>query len=188
MKIRIVCNKIVSALTFVAKVEKNHKLLTYISLAFLTSTSYFMKKDLIDTKEELASVRQINTSLVANMVIFNRNYENFPLAVWQKVKRGNKFIVQYVNPQYEKDFGHLFNNDKYSLFGKSNFEIYEDGIATNYYKNDVKVAISGKPLLIDEFSYDSIGRKINLKVLKWRDIRDKKDTLVYGMVKDMYYE
>ena len=38
----------------------------------------------------------------------NSNYEKFPLPVWQKVKRGDEFIIQYINPEYVTKFGHLF--------------------------------------------------------------------------------
>ena len=39
-------------------------------------------------------------------------------------------------------------------------------------------------ITIDEF-IDTDGNTIELKVIKWRSIKDNKDTLIYGMVKEM---
>ena len=187
-KIKAVCNKIVSSGKFLIKVEKRYKLITYVSLLSLTYSTINMRKDLMATKIELATVKQDKNNLLVNIVFFNRNYENFPLPIWQKVKRNDRFIMQYVNPDYVHKFGHLFNHNKYSLFGKTNYDIFEKTIADNYFKNDLKVALTGKAELTTEFAVDSLGRKLNLKVLKWRDIVDKKDTLIYGMVKDIFYD
>jgi hypothetical protein len=52
------------------------------------------------------------------MVLFNRNFEDFTLPIWQKVKRGDRFIVNYKNPAYIKQFVYNFNNEIYKVIGK----------------------------------------------------------------------
>ncbi|APZ46475.1 hypothetical protein BW723_09275 [Polaribacter reichenbachii] len=169
----------------VSNLEKKHKIITYASLLFLTVSTYFLRSENQQVKIDYARLQEKSKSLKRNMIIFNRNYEDFPLPVWQKVKRGDKFIIQYINPEYVKKFGHIFNNDQYALIGKNNFEIFSKKIAQAYYENDVAVAITGIQIENIEDAIDKFGNIIKLKVIKWRDIKDNKDTLIYGMVKEI---
>lgn len=170
-------------LLIVSNLEKKHKVITYASLLFLTVSTYFLRTENQRIKIDFASLKEKNTSLKQNMVLFNRNYENFPLPVWQKVKRGNEFIIQYVNPEYVKRLGHLFNYDPYEQIGKNNFENFGEKYGQKYYENDVAVAITGKELESIDETFDKDSIPMFVKVIKWRDINDNKDTLIYGMVK-----
>ena len=175
--------KSLSFLSVASNLEKKHKLITYVSLLLLTLSTYLLRDKNQTLKIGLAKLNQKNISLVENMFIFNSNYEKFPLAVWQKVKRGDKFIIQYVNPAYVKQLGHLFKNDPSAHIGKSNFDIYPKKYAQEYYEKELAVAITGEELnSIDEI-FDIEGKKAFVKVVKWREIQDKKDTLIYGMIK-----
>jgi hypothetical protein len=155
-------------------------------LLFLTVSTYFLRSENENVKIKFATIQERNLNLQKNMVLFNRSYEEFPLPVWQKVKRGNEFIMNYVNPEYIKKFGHHFNNDKFSILGKNNFEIFKDlpSIAQSYYEHDITVSITGKELESIEYTVDKEQNPVKLIVVKWRDIKDGKDTLVYGMVKE----
>ena len=165
--------------------EKKHKIVTYASLLFLTISTYFLRSENESIKIQYASIEERNINLKKNMLIFNSNYESFPLPVWQKVKRGNKFVTQYVNPVYVKLFGLNYENDKFELIGKTNFDLFPEKIAQKHYENDVAVSILGERLeAIEEFQ-DDAGNKMKIRIVKWRDIRDKKDTLVYGIVKEV---
>lgn len=169
----------------VSNLEKKHKIITYISLLFLTISTYFLRSENQNVKIEYATLQEKSLSLKQNMVFFNRNFEDFPLPIWQKVKRGNRFIVNYINPAYLKLFGHNFNNNMYEVLGKNNFEIFPKNIAQRYYENDIAVSITGNQLeAIEEFT-DIEGKVKQVKFLIWRDIRDNRDTLIYGMVKEM---
>ena len=119
------------------------------------------------------------------MVIFNRSYEVFPLPVWQKVKRGNEFIMQYVNPTYLDYVGNQENDDIYDFIGKNNFELFPKHIAQIYYENDVAVSITGNKLETTEKFTENDGTTVKLKILKWREIKENKDTLIYGMIKEI---
>lgn len=168
-----------------SKLEKKHKIITYGSLLFLTLSTYFLRTENQDIKIDYAMLEERNTNLKQNMIIFNRNYENFPLPVWQKVKRGKEFIMQYVNPEYVNQFGHLWNNDQYASIGKNNFELFPKHIAKSYYENDIVVSITGNERESIEEAISKNGNSIQLKVIKWREIKDNKDTLVYGMMKEI---
>ena len=172
-------------LSTVSDLEKKHKIITYLSLLFLTVSTYFLRTENQDIKINYATLQERNISLKQNMIIFNRSYENFPLPVWQKVKRGNEFVIQYVNPQFMHFFGHTFDNDLYKVIGKNNFEIFPKNIAQIYYENDVAVSITGLENESIEKFIDKDGVTKDLRVLKWRSIRDNKDTIVYGMVKEI---
>ena len=173
-----------SVLFKISNLEKKHKVITYASLLFLTVSTYFLRTENQNVKISYATLQERNNSLKQNMIIFSRNYESFPLPIWQKVKRGNEFIIQYINPEYVNKFGHNFNNNQYALIGKNNFAIFPKKIAQLYYENDVAVSITGKIRESIEESLDKDGNIIKLRVLKWRDITDNKDTLVNGMVKE----
>jgi hypothetical protein len=169
----------------VSNLEKKHKIITYASLLFLTISTYFLRTENQDIKINYATLEERNVNLKQNMIIFNRNYEGFPLPVWQKVKRGNEFILQYINPSYLTFLEKGRTTNAYDLIGKNNFELFPKKMAQMYYENDVAVAVTGKKLeTIDEF-IDTDGNTIELKVIKWRSIKDNKDTLIYGMVKEM---
>jgi hypothetical protein len=169
----------------VSNLEKKHKIITYASLLFLTVSAYFLRTENQNIKINFAALQERNINLKQNMIIFNRNYEGFPLPIWQKVKRGNEFIFQYINPEYVTKLGHIFNNDQYALMGKNNFALFPKKIAQLYYENDVAVSITGKKRESIEESIDKDGNIIQLKVLKWRSIKENKDTLIYGMVKEI---
>ena len=169
----------------VSNLEKKHKIITYCSLLFLTASTYFLRTENQQVKIDYARLQEKSKGLKHNMIIFNRNYEDFPLPVWQKVKRGGKFIIQYINPEYVNNFGHTFNYDQYALIGKNNFEIFPKKIAQIYYENDIAVAITGIEVESLEKGLDKFGKILNLKVIKWREIKDNKDTLIYGMVKEI---
>ena len=169
----------------VSNLEKKHKVITYASLLFLTISTYFLRTENQNIKIQFATLKERNQNLKQNMIIFNRSYEGFPLPVWQKVKRGDRFIMQYVNPTYVDFFGHDFENNIYNIIGKSNFQVFPKKIAQLYYENDIVVSRTGEQLESVEESIDKDGNKINLKVIKWRSIKDNKDTLVYGLVKEI---
>jgi len=164
--------------------EKKHKVITYASLLLLSISTYFLRSDNEQLKIRFASLKEKNISLKKNMLIFNSNYENFPLPVWQKVKRGNQFIMKYVNPEYVNRIGHLFNYDKYEQIGKNNFENFGPIYGQKYHEKDISVSITGKELETIEETIDKDGKLIYVKSIKWRDINDNKDTLVYGMIKE----
>lgn len=171
-------------LFIVSNLEKKHKVITYVSLLFLTVSTYFLRTENQKVKIDFATLKERNESLTRNMVIFNRNYENFPQPVWQKIKQGNEFIMKYVNPEYVNRIGHLFNYDKYEQIGKNNFENFGPSYGQKYQENDMSVSITGKELETIEETTDKDGKLIYVKSIKWRDINDNKDTLVYGMIKE----
>lgn len=171
-------------LFIVSNLEKKHKVITYVSLLFLTVSTYFLRTENQKVKIDFATLKERNESLTRNMVIFNRNYENFPQPVWQKIKQGNEFIMKYVNPEYVNRIGHLFNYDKYEQIGKNNFENFGPSYGQKYQENDMSVSITGKELETIEETIDKDGKLIYVKSIKWRDINDNKDTLVYGMIKE----
>lgn len=168
----------------VAKIERKYKLITYGSLAFLTFTTNSLRIKVKESDVALATLKQKNLGLKENMIIYNRTFEEVPLAIWSKVKRGDYFLLQYLNPQYTKLFGHLYNNNRLNVIGKNNYEVLPDNyeIADEYNRNDMYVSITGNPINTTEYSVDSLGNKLDLKVWKWRDIIGKKDTIVFGMV------
>lgn len=170
-------------LSVVSNLEKKHKIITYVSLLFLTVSTYFLRSENQNVKIEYATIKERNLNLQKNMVIYNRSYEDFPLPVWQKVKRGDKFIIQYINPTYIQWFGQNFNYDRYNVIGKTNFEVFPKKIAQLFYEHDVAVAITGDVISDIENQTDIDGKNIKISVLKWRSIRNEKDTLVYGMVR-----
>ena len=171
-------------LFIVSNLEKKHKVITYVSLLFLTVSTYFLRTENQKVKIDFATLKERNESLTRNMVIFNRNYENFPQPVWQKIKQGNEFIMKYVNPEYVNRIGHLFNYDKYEQICKNNFENFGPIYGQKYNEKDMSVSITGKELETIEETIDKDGKLIYVKSIKWRDINDNKDTLVYGMIKE----
>ena len=171
----------------VSKLERNHKIITYSSLLFLTISAYFLRSNSERIKIEFATLEIRNSGMKENMFLFNKNYEKLPIAVWQKVKRGNQFIIQYVNPKYVSQFGHLFKYDKMAHVGKNNFELFPEKYAQEYNQKDLAVAITGDRLYSTDEVLDKEGNKAYVDVVKWRDIKDNKDTLIYGMVKGDIY-
>jgi hypothetical protein len=169
----------------VSNLEKKHKIITYISLLFLTVSTYFLRSENQDVKIESATLKEKNIGLIQNLIIFNRSYEAFPLPIWQKVKRGDRFIINYINPEYLKVFGHNYNNSEYEIIGKSDFKLFPKKIAQLNYENDVAVSITGKTLNVFENIIDKDENIRKVKVVKWRSIKDNKDTLIYGMIKEV---
>lgn len=170
------------------RICQKYKVFTYAGLLFLTITSYYQKHEIKMQNENIrlisiayAEQKKMNEDLIANLVIYNRNYEDFPFATWQKVKRNDKFIAQYFNPAYVSEFGHEFEYNRFKYIGLTDFDIYPRKVAKRYYDNDLYVAVTGNPLIIGETYIDLDKQEKHISVLKWRQI-ERKDTLIYGMV------
>lgn len=167
--------------------EKKNQIGTTATLIFLSISVYYLRADNDFLKSEskrfeieLVSVKEQKKSLMAAMILYNRSFKEYPDPIWQKVKRGNEFILQYANPKYIDVFGHIFGYNIYNVIGKNNFELgYPKDIAQLYFDYDMEVALTGKVLKDIEFYPDSVGIIRKLTIKKWRDIRDR-DTLIYG--------
>lgn len=175
--------KKVNILAIVSGLEKKHKIITYSSLLFLTVSTYFVRTENQKIKVDFNNLKEINKGLENNMVIFNRSFENFPMPVWQKVKRGDRFIMTYFNPEYIKRIGHLFKYDQYEQIGKDNIENFGEKFGKRYNKNDIEVAEKGVEIETIEETVGKNNKPMFVKNIKWRVIDDNNDTLVYGMIK-----
>jgi hypothetical protein len=129
----------------------------------------------------VARLETLNATLVSNMILYNRSFESFPMPIFQKLKRGNRFIAQYFNPAYVDLLGHNFEYDRYRYIGKSDYDYYPKRVADLYYNYDISVAFTGIPMKVKVAIKDSMQNKVNVEVMKWRQIREK-DTLIYGMI------
>lgn len=176
-------NRSKNFLVVVSNLEKKHKVITYASLLFLTVSTYFLRTENQRIKIDFDSIKERNKNLKNNMVIFNRNYENFPFPVWQKIKKGDEFIMQYINKEYIKRFGHLFNYDPFAQIGKNNYELYPVELADRYHKDDLLVAQSQDNIEVVDNTLDKDGKPLYAKTIKWREIKER-DTLIYGIVKE----
>lgn len=164
-----------------------HKVFTYAGLLFLTIQNYQLRQQnnmntslIDDLKVEITELKKDNNSFKDNMVFYNRGYESFPIPIWEKVKRGNNFVLQYLNPSYVLEFGHEFNYDRYSYIGKTDAMIYSKDVADKFFKADLKVALTGIPHRGVEYVYDKNQTKVKLDIIKWR-VFERNDTLVRGM-------
>ncbi|MAX71787.1 MAG: hypothetical protein CMC76_11945 [Flavobacteriaceae bacterium] len=156
--------------------------LTYFGLITLTISNIFLRRDVIELELELQNIKNENQSLIADMVYFNRSFEDFPLPVWQKVKRDGKFVMQYVNKAYYERYLIPRGLDRYDYMGSTDFDIYDYKTATIFYARDLSLAIDGDWKRFDESILDAeTSERIKLDVFKWRII-ERKDTLIYGMV------
>ena len=173
MKFKIFFDKIVL-------IQKKYKIISNGSLLvlFITVNSLRIKNedillDFNNTKQELIKTKSEVRFLKANVISYNRSLENFPFPIWQKKKVGAQFIIQYVNPEYVKTFGHLFGNDVYNVIGKNNFQLgYPTAIAQNFYENDiVKLAKKLKPSTRGELEITDVNKayleagNLNVEVL-----------------------
>jgi hypothetical protein len=165
---------------FVALCNK-YRLFTYVPIIVLSISSFSLRKKNEGLVARVARLETLNTTLVSNMILYNRSFESFPMPVFQKVKRGNRFIAQYFNPAYVSLLGHNFGYDRYRYIGKSDYDYYPKRVADLYHNYDISVAFTGIPLKIRVTIKDSANTRIPVDVLKWRQIREK-DTLIYGMI------
>jgi hypothetical protein len=147
-----------------------------------------LRNEVTELKVEIQAVRSENAQLIADMVYFNRSFEDFPWPVWQKLKRGDDFVVQYVNKAYHKAYLSPRGYDRYHYMGRTDFDIYDKKTARQFYARDLQIALDGSSKRFKESIIDmDIEKRIDLDVIKWRII-ERKDTLVYGMVIPKEYE
>lgn len=163
------------------KVCRQYRLFTYVPILILSISSFNLRKKNEGLVERVARLETLNESLVSNMVLYNRSFESFPIPIFQKLKRGNDFITQYYNPAYVRLLGHNFGYDRYEYIGKTDYDYYPKHVADLYHNYDVSVAFTGIPMKKKVAIKDSLENKIEVEVMKWRQIRDK-DTLIYGMI------
>lgn len=168
-------------LVYLISIVKKYRLLTYIPIAVLSVSAYSLRIKNEGLVDRVGRLETMNNALISNMILYNRNFETFPMPVFQKLKRGNQFIAQYFNPSYVALMGHNFDYDRYRYIGKTDYEYYPKHIADVYYNYDVSVAFTGIPMKVKVAIKDSIGTPLKVEVMKWRHIRDR-DTLIYGMI------
>ena len=95
----------------------------------------------------------------------------------KKIIRSKVFYKNIFLPQSKLNFGE-------NLLCKNNFENFGHIYGQKYNEKDMSVSITGKELETIEETIDKDGKLIYVKSIKWRDINDNKDTLVYGMIKE----
>ena len=85
-----------------------------------------------------ARISEKQKAFINTVILYNRTYKKVPIPIWQKVKRGDRFVIQYVNPKYEEVFGDVFGNDVRNIIGSDNFELgYTYERAKRYYDTDM---------------------------------------------------
>ncbi len=165
-----------------AIIIRKYKLLTYSGLLFLTLSNFMLRSKVNMLSVKVEQVKAENVKLISDMVYFNRSFEDFPWPVWQKAKRGDKFVMQYVNPAYQIMFLEEKDLSRYAYMGRTDFEIYDRKTAKIFYRRDIEMAQYGGSKRFNESVLDEYTEeRINIDVLKWRVI-ERKDTLIYGMV------
>jgi len=145
----------------------------YKENVYLNTVSIILNKKTVE-------LEFINKSLLDKMIMHNRSFEDFPLPLWNKVKRGNKFYSNYYNLVYEKEVFHPFGTNRYQNLGRTNFDNAPYPIASEWAKNDMYIAINGGRKIFLEPQLDKNKKKIYKNNLKWRILKEK-DTLIYGM-------
>lgn len=160
---------------------QKYRLFTYIPILVLSISSFSLRQKNEVLVHRVARLETLNETLVSNMILYNRGFESFPMPIFQKLKRGNRFIAQYFNPAYVRLMGHNFSYNRYAYIGKTDYEYYPKRMADLYYNYDVSVAFTGVPMKIAIVIKDSSDTELNVDVMKWRQIREK-DTLIYGMI------
>lgn len=163
------------------EVCKRYRLFTYIPILVLSVSSFSLRQKNEGLVQRVARLETLNETLVSNMILYNRSFETFPMPIFQKLKRGNEFIAQYFNPAYVKLLGHNFGYNRYVYIGKTDYEYLPKREADLYYNYDISVAFTGIPMKIKVTIKDSLKNKLNVEVMKWRQIREN-DTLIYGMI------
>ncbi|MFK7747619.1 MAG: hypothetical protein AB8B65_04465 [Kordia sp.] len=166
---------------FILEIIKKYRLFTYVPILVLTVSSFSLRKKNEGLVQRVARLETLNETLVSNMILYNRNFETFPVPIFQKLKRGNEFIVQYFNPAYVNLLGHNFEYNRFLYMGKTDYDYYPKRIADLYHNYDVSVAFTGVAMKIKVVIKDSLDNNLNVEVLKWRQIRER-DTLIYGMI------
>lgn len=160
---------------------RKYRLFTYIPIIVLSISSFSLRQKNEVLVQRVARLETLNEALVSNMILYNRSFETFPMPIFQKVKRGNQFIAQYFNPAYVDLLGHNFGYNRYRYIGKTDYDYYPKRVADSYYNYDISVAFTGIPMKIKVAIKDSLDRKQQVEVMKWRQIREN-DTLIYGMI------
>lgn len=173
--------------------KKYRRIIYYGGLIGLSISVYTLNKKLAksqikyeSSQIKIAQLEKDYETLKQNVIFYFRDFDEFPLPVWQKVKRGDEYIIQNANPQYVLDFGNNFNYNKFEIVGKNNFALgYPYKVAANYKKNDSIVAYTGETQRITEHYTDSLNVKRRVDVVKWRVLK-KLDTLIYGIIINKY--
>lgn len=103
---------------------------------------------------------------------FEQFMDNNPAIAWMKDEQGRHV---YLNKTYEKRFGVTLNE----WFGKTDFELWPQEIAQNFWENDQSVLASGKPVETIEETTDSDGSRTFWFNFKF-PFKDSADTWYVG--------
>lgn len=64
--------------------------------------------------------------------------DTFPIPYWIKEKRGNKFVMIYLNDAYEDAYLKPNNLTREDYLNKMDIEVWSKDVALAFYKNDIE--------------------------------------------------
>lgn len=167
-----------------------------LTLVFLTVTNVLLRYEVSSAAEEVLKVTQEQTELkleikdlkdekaqlLNSITAYNAYFNDFPWPIWIKIKRGNQFFMYWYNDAYYDWYLKPKGLTRFSYYGKTDFDIYNNATATVFFVRDMQLSLDGGSARVDEqiINDDSLNN-IELDVLKWRKI-NRSDTLLIGQI------
>ncbi|QOD60663.1 hypothetical protein H9I45_15185 [Polaribacter haliotis] len=177
-------------------IELKYSVVRIVTIASLVYTLTNLRTDNIAKSVEIAELKAENDNLKDNVIYNYLEFEDSPIETWSKkvIRRNGKlrFVGNYFNLSYEKQWGHYFDYDRNNLLGKDNFSLgYPNDIAWSYWRNDSLVyeilrrrkdTSNFKQI---EHAKDSLGIMKYFETLKY-PINRRKDTFIVGKILKYY--
>ena len=137
-----------------------------------------------EVADSLVGLLMVQRSMIAAFItdgIGNeKDFENFHLPVWKKVKSGGFYVLVYLNKAHERQF--LGGLSRYDLMGKTMYLVAESWVADIYQKHDEMASKSKEPIYVDEPFVMKNGTIIWLEVIKWRNWENTDAIEIWGIV------
>lgn len=154
-----------------------------------TKATFKQGQRITELEKENLALKKTNIELLSKDFLGQRSLDRLPFALWRKVKRGNTYIMKFINNTGKKQFLEDRGIDRYYYHNKTDFAVFPYDEAIKFQREDsiVANAVTDTVAHFDTDFYDSTG-KILIKdgYTRWREISEDGDTLVWGKMDGFY--
>lgn len=152
-----------------------------VTTVLLLVQVFSLKTDIRKLEKENLELTKVNSSIIVNQIARSKLIDKIPKSIWYKVKKGNRYIFQLCNKHYENKWLKPKGYSRYDYYGYTDFQIYGFYAAKKFQYGDSLTANSSKPMELNESFTDDFGNDYDINVIKWREITEEQDTIVWGM-------
>lgn len=161
------------------------KVLLYVSIISLTCQLFLERGWRRDAEMEMHIESKKALMFESQAKSLRKTYSDIPASLFEKLKRGDRFIMLNTNDYYGQQFTSKLGYDKYDYLGEQDAEIQDPKAAEDYNREDLEVTVTGERKWFKGVFIDKRKDTLRIATFKARRIEINNDTILIGLVFDL---